>query len=282
MSNAQTIDVGRHRVTLEARETVTPPTPYTLLLAESIPELSGLTVVDIGMGPASWRSLPACRARPGSISSTRIPPRWKPLYTMPSLTASETRFIHLPIGQSIIPLPLGETVDVVISNPAQLPLPKAAEAHHPYYSGPDGRQMIDEVITATPARLSPGGRLFMVQNSVTDFPKSIAMMQAVGLTPRVVKEQSLELRPLFDRAWLDELGGTLAAFTQSATDVPTRRSTQWRRGSNKTRRVYRAALCRARHPARRPCDCRQRYRPLGRRPIIRSVRWVVHNVAAER
>ena len=48
----------------------------------------------------------------------------------------------------------------------------------------------------------------MVQNSVTDFPKSIAMMQAVGLKPRVVKEQSLELRPLFDRAWLDELGGT--------------------------------------------------------------------------
>ena len=50
MSNAQTIDVGRHRVMLEARETVTPPTPYTLLLAESIPELSGLTVVDIGTG----------------------------------------------------------------------------------------------------------------------------------------------------------------------------------------------------------------------------------------
>ena len=67
--------------------------------------------------------------------------------------------------------------------------------------------MIDDVITATPGRLSPGGRLFMVQNSVTDFPKSMAMMQAVGLKPRVVEERSLELRPLFDRDWLDELGG---------------------------------------------------------------------------
>ena len=50
MSNAQVIDVGRHRVMLDARDTVTPPTPYTLLLAESIPGLPGLTVVDIGTG----------------------------------------------------------------------------------------------------------------------------------------------------------------------------------------------------------------------------------------
>jgi methylase of polypeptide subunit release factors len=123
------------------------------------------------------------------------------------LNGVRDRFVHLPIGQSIIPLPPGETVDAIISNPAQLPLPKAAEAYHPYYSGPDGRQMINEVTTATPGRLSPGGRLFMVQNSVTDFQKSMAMMQAVGLKPRMMEERALELRPLFDRDWLDELGG---------------------------------------------------------------------------
>ena len=47
--------------------------------------------------------------------------------------------------------------------------------------------MIDDVITETPGRLSPGGRLFMVQNSVTDFPKSMGMMQALGLKPRVIE-----------------------------------------------------------------------------------------------
>jgi hypothetical protein len=67
--------------------------------------------------------------------------------------------------------------------------------------------MIEDVITAGPARLSPGGRLFMVLNSVTDFPKSLALMEAVGLRPRVLAERTLELRPLFDREWLDELGG---------------------------------------------------------------------------
>ena len=265
MPNAQTIDVGRHRVTLEARETVTPPTPYTLLLAESIPELSGLTVVDIGTGSGILAIVACLQGASRVYILDTNPAAVEAALQNAELNGVQDRFIHLPIGRSIIPLPSGETVDVVISNPAQLPLPKAAEAHHPYYSGPDGRQMIDEVITATPARLSPGGRLFMVQNSVTDFPKSIAMMQAVGLKPRVVKEQSLELRPLFDRAWLDELGGTTRGlYTVSDGHCPTRRSTQWRRGCNKTRRVYSAALCRARHPARRPSDCRQRYRPMGR------------------
>ena len=47
----------------------------------------------------------------------------------------------------------------------------------------------------------------MVLNSVTDFPASLARMEAASLEPRVVEERSLVLRPLFDRAWLDHLGG---------------------------------------------------------------------------
>jgi release factor glutamine methyltransferase len=207
MSNAKTIDVGRHRVTLAARETVGPPTPYTLLLAESIPELPGLTAVDIGTGSGILAIVACLQGASRVYILDTNPAAVEAARHNAELNGVRDRLLHLPIGQSIIPLPSSETVDVVISNPAQLPLPKAAEAHHPYYSGPDGRRMIEEVITATPARLSPGGRLFMIHNSVTDFPKSMAMMQTVGLKPRVVEERSLELRPLFDRDWLDELGG---------------------------------------------------------------------------
>ena len=207
MSNAQTIDVGRHRVTLEIRDAVTPPTPYTLLLAESIPGLPGLTIVDIGTGSGILAIVACMQGASRVYILDTNPAAVEAALHNAELNGVRDRFIHLPIGQSIIPLPSGETVDVVISNPAQLPLPKAAETNHPYYSGPDGRQMIDDVITETPGRLSPGGRLFMVQNSVTDFPKSMGMMQALGLKPRVIEERSLELRPLFDRDWLDELGG---------------------------------------------------------------------------
>jgi release factor glutamine methyltransferase len=117
------------------------------------------------------------------------------------------RIQALAAGDSMLPLAPDERVDVVISNPAQMPLPQAAEGHHPYYAGPDGRGMIDAVVTAAAERLAPGGRLLMVQNSITDYPKTLALMRSVGLEPQVLAESSLELRPIFDRPWIDELGG---------------------------------------------------------------------------
>ena len=207
MSDAQRINIGRHHVLLVAREGVAPPTPYTLLLAENIPELFGLTVVDIGTGSGILAIIACLQGAARVYILDTDPAAVEAALHNAELNGVRDRIVHLPIGQSIIPLPSGKTVDVVISNPAQLPLPESSRAHNPYYSGPEGRSMIEEVITATPARLSQHGRLFIVHNSVTDFPKSMTLMQAVGLKPRVIGERSLELRPLFDRDWLDELGG---------------------------------------------------------------------------
>jgi hypothetical protein len=91
----------------------------------------------------------------------------------------------------------------VISNPPQLPLPKP-EANNPNYAGSDGREVIEKLLK----RLSASGRLLVVLNSVSDFPKSLALMKSVGLEPRVLAKSYIELRPLFDLHWLDQLGGT--------------------------------------------------------------------------
>lgn len=209
MDKVETFEIGRHRVAIAAHEEVGPPTPYTLLLAENVPDLAGLTVVDIGTG-SGMLGIVACLqgavrvyvvdTNPAAISAAM---------DNAERNGVRERFHHLPVrDDTIIPFPSGETVDVVISNPAQLPLPKPEKANSPYYAGSDGRDMIEEIIRDTPARLSPSGRLLMVHNSVTDFPKSLALMKSVGLEPRVLAERSLELRPLFDRNWLDHLGGT--------------------------------------------------------------------------
>jgi hypothetical protein len=86
-------------------------------------------------------------------------------------------------------------------------LPKP-EANNPNYAGSDGREVIEKLIRETPERLSPSGRLLAILNSVSDFPKSLALMKSVGLEPRVLAKSSIELRPLFDLNWLDQLGGT--------------------------------------------------------------------------
>lgn len=97
---------------------------------------------------------------------------------------------------------------MVISNPAQLPLPEPASPNSPYYAGRHGRRMIEDVMRDTPGRLSPSGRLLMTHNSMADFRESVRLMEKMGLEVRVLAEQSLEFRPFIDRAWLDELGGT--------------------------------------------------------------------------
>ncbi len=50
MDNVQAYEIGRHRVAIAGRHGVGPPTAYSLLLAEHIPEMSGETVVDVGTG----------------------------------------------------------------------------------------------------------------------------------------------------------------------------------------------------------------------------------------
>lgn len=209
---ADAFESGAHRVVLANRDTVGPPTPYTALLARSIPAIPGATAIDIGTGSGILAIVACLQGASRVYIVDTNPASIEAALHNAELNKVRDKIVPLAIGPSIIPLPAGETVDVVISNPAQLPLPKEAEAFSPYYAGPEGRGMIDAVIAAAPEKLSPGGQLLMVHNSVTNLPKSLAMLEAVGLRPIKIAETTLELRPLFDRAWLDELGGAAAGL----------------------------------------------------------------------
>src|SRR5215471_11589084 len=50
MGEIETHLIGRHRIILHFRDDVGPASPYSLLLAENIPDLTGKTVVDLGTG----------------------------------------------------------------------------------------------------------------------------------------------------------------------------------------------------------------------------------------
>ena len=125
MDKVETFEIGQHRVAIAAYENVWPPTPYSLLLAECIPNLAGLTVIDIGTGSGIL----------GIVAALQGAARVYVLDTSPAATVAamgnavrngvREHFAHLPIGETIIPLPPGETVDVVISNPAPSPVAEA-------------------------------------------------------------------------------------------------------------------------------------------------------------
>jgi release factor glutamine methyltransferase len=112
----------------------------------------------------------------------------------------QDRLIHLPIGATMLPLPAGKKVDVILSNPAQLPLPQQDRENSPFYAGPDGRSMIDALIREAPKRLNPSGHLFMTHNSLANLNRTLTMLKSVGLQPRIVAERSIAFRPFINRA----------------------------------------------------------------------------------
>lgn len=203
----QIYQIGRHRVAIACRGTVLPPTPYSLFLAEHIPEIPGHTVVDVGAGSGILGIVAglqgAARVYVLNINPEAIPVAMENA----ARNTVQEGFVPLPIGRTTLPLPAGTSIDVVLCNPAQLPLPESAKADDPFYAWQDGRQMIEGVIRETPRWLCPAGRLLMTHHSLTDFPKSLRLMESLGLEPRVLAERSLEFRPFVNRAWLDALGG---------------------------------------------------------------------------
>jgi release factor glutamine methyltransferase len=185
-----------------------------MLLAENIPQLPDLTAVDIGTGSGILAIVACLQGASRVYVVDTNPAAIETAFDNAERNGVVERLVHLPVGDSIVPLAADEKVDVIISNPAQLPLPKAAERYSPYYAGPDGRRMIDEVIVATPAKLSLGGRLLMVHNSVIDFPKSLDLMHEVGLKPRVLARSSF-VRYSTATGWTG-WAAPLGVFTRSA------------------------------------------------------------------
>jgi release factor glutamine methyltransferase len=207
VEETKSYQIGEHRISLTHRDGAAPATPYSLLLAECIPDLSGQTVIDLGTGS-------------GILAIVAMLQGAERVYLVDSFDGAialalenarrngvEAGLVHLPICESLIPLPHGERTDFIISNPAQLPLPEMEMENSPFYAGPDGRAMIDPLITEAPSILSPGGRLLMTHNSLANLPKSLARIEDLGMALRIVAERTLALRPFVDRDWLDTLGG---------------------------------------------------------------------------
>ena len=203
-----TYEIGRHQVAIDSRGKVLPATPYSLFLAEHIPNLVGETVVDLGTGSG----ILAIIAKLQGAKCVYVLDLNPEAIDIAMENAKRNRvlngFVPLPTGSTMLPLPEGIMVDHLICNPAQLPMRQPERVDDPFYAGDDGRQMIEGLIREAPAWLSPTGRLLMTHNSLTDLPASMLLMNSVGLEPRVLAERSIEFRPFIDREWLDELGGT--------------------------------------------------------------------------
>ena len=207
MGEIETHLIGRHRITLHLRDDVGPVSPYSLLLAESVPDLADKTVVDLGTGSGILAILASLQGAKKVYLLDTYDKAISLALENGERNGVGDRLMHLPVGSTMLPLPVGEKVDFILSNPAQLPLPQQDRDNSPFYAGPDGRSMIDALIVEAPTKLNRSGHLLMTHNSLANLNKSLTMLKSVGLQPRILAERSIPFRPFIDRAWLDKLGG---------------------------------------------------------------------------
>ncbi|MGH6799439.1 MAG: methyltransferase [Roseiarcus sp.] len=182
------------------------------MLAQHIPDLTGRSVIDVGSGSGFLAIL----ARLQGARRVYLLDSYDAAVALALENAERNGvregLVPLPMGNAMIPLPPGEKVDVILSNPAQLPLPEPERENSPFYAGPDGRSMIDAIIREAPGKLSSRGRLLMTHNSMANLPKSLALLRSLNLEPRVAAERRIAFRPFINRPWLDTLGGASAGL----------------------------------------------------------------------
>lgn len=83
----------------------------------------------------------------------------------------------------------GESFDLILANPPYLPgdktLPTRGVARA-WEGGVDGRVLVDRLLDDVSEHLRPGGRLLMVQSSLTGEAQTVERMRAAGLRPEVL------------------------------------------------------------------------------------------------
>lgn len=92
-----------------------------------------------------------------------------------------------------------ERFDLITANPPYLPgdgeLPRGG-ASRAWEGGDDGRVLVDRLCAAAPAHLAPGGRLLIVQSSLTGERETLDRLADAGLRARVLVRRRGPLGPL--------------------------------------------------------------------------------------
>ena len=204
--NSMKYNVADVEVCIEIKESVMPPSPYSLFLARNLPHLQGEETVDVGTG-CGIQAIVAILKGAGKVYILDNNPHALKNAVQNAKMNKITGLIPLPPGDVLAPFPLTLKAEVIICNPASLPMRLADSDDSPYYAGPDGRRMIERLICQAEFRLQKNGWIYMVHSSIANLGATKQLLKALGFRYKIIATERLKFRSFYDRTWIDTLGG---------------------------------------------------------------------------
>ncbi len=180
---------------LEVPETVYSPSDDTDMLAETLLVPRGARVLDMCAGSGVLGLLAAPRARevvladddPAAVEAARA-------------NAERNGLRNVRAVRSDLFAEVEGAFDLILFNPPYLPQGEGADelflydelqkkwrnvGFHAWDGGPDGRRVIDRFLGAFEPHLAPGGRLCMSGSTLSDYAKSVEVLEGKGFVVKV-------------------------------------------------------------------------------------------------
>ncbi len=89
--------------------------------------------------------------------------------------------------------------DLIVANPPYVPAFTSTPRHsraRAWDAGRDGRSILDRICADAPARLKPGGSLWIVHSGVCGAERTIDMLTGYGLAAEIVEKAEIEFGPV--------------------------------------------------------------------------------------
>ncbi|HEX7467419.1 MAG TPA: HemK2/MTQ2 family protein methyltransferase [Methanobacterium sp.] len=167
------------------------PAEDTFLLADNLQVKRRSNVLEIGTGTGIIAITAARKAR--MVIATDINPSAIQCATK-NIVANKVFNIELRKGDLFDPVK-GEKFDLIIFNTPYLPTSEDEltddDLNAAWYGGSDGREVIERFITDLPHHLNAGGKVQMLQSSLSDIDKTIKKLEELGLEASVTAKEKL-------------------------------------------------------------------------------------------
>ena len=197
------------------------PKAGTLLLARQVPALAHGSVFDLGTG-CGLLALLAARSARRVVAADVVEACVRCTWRNALMNGLELQ-VDVRLGDLFAPV-AGETFDLVLTNPPQMPTPPGREAGGDEAAaddaGRDGWAILDRVIREAPAHLKPGGQLVFTLFDFLGEQGAFRRLKEAGLSPAILDRESQPF-PRLARERVDHIRSVAAerAFPMTGTPI---------------------------------------------------------------